>query len=236
MRSLLTSFFILVLALAVVVIAIPAELAERQSIVKIMALGDSITGSPGCWRAYLWQKLQQAGIKNTDFVGTLPAQGCGFTYDGENEGHGGYLAINIANQDLLPGWLSSTKPDVVVMHLGTNDVWNNKSPATITFAFSKLVDQMRASKPTMKILVAKIIPMNPSGCSECGQRVINLNNAIATWAPSKSTSASPITVVDVWTGFNTATMTSDGVHPNDAGTKVLGNSWYSAVAAAIKSS
>lgn len=41
----------------------------------------------GCWRAYLWQKLQQAGIKNTDFVGTLPAQGCGFTYDGENEGH-----------------------------------------------------------------------------------------------------------------------------------------------------
>lgn len=46
MRSLLTSFFILVLALAVVVIAIPAELAERQSIVKIMALGDSITGSP----------------------------------------------------------------------------------------------------------------------------------------------------------------------------------------------
>lgn len=167
---------------------------------------------------------------------------------------GGYLAVNIANQNLLPGWLSSTKPDIVVMHvslfltqraasaadkhlkLGTNDVWNNQSPATITTAFSKLVDQMRAAKPTMKILVAKIIPMNPSGCSECGQRVINLNNAIVTWAPTKSTSTSPITVVDVWTGFNTATMTGDGVHPNDAGAKVLANSWYSAVAAAIKSS
>lgn len=149
---------------------------------------------------------------------------------------GGYLAVNIANQNQLPGWLSASRPDIVLMHLGTNDVWNNQSPAAITTAFSKLVDQMRASKPTMKILVAKIIPMNPSGCSECGQRVINLNSAIASWAPTKSTSSSPITVVDVWTGFNTATMTGDGVHPNDAGAKVLANSWYSAVAAAIKSS
>lgn len=41
----------------------------------------------GCWRALLWQKLQQGGIKNTDFVGTLAGQGCGFQYDGENEGH-----------------------------------------------------------------------------------------------------------------------------------------------------
>ncbi|KAF3037386.1 hypothetical protein E8E12_008099 [Didymella heteroderae] len=209
MRLTLASIVALALSLAAVGLTSPIKLAERQSAIRIMALGDSITGSPGCWRAYLWQKLQQAGIRNTDFVGTLPAQGCGFTYDGENEGHGGYLAINIASQDLLPGWLSSTKPDVVVMHLGTNDVWNNHSSATITTSFSKLVDQMRASKSTVKILVAKIIPMNPSGCSECGQRVVNLNNAIATWAPTKSTSASPITVVDVWTGFNTATMTGD---------------------------
>jgi len=32
---------------------------------------------------------------------------------------GGYLATNIATQNLLPGWLSSTKPDVVIMHLST---------------------------------------------------------------------------------------------------------------------
>jgi hypothetical protein len=62
--------------------------------VKIMALGDSITGSPGCWRALLWQMLPAAEV---DFVGTLPPQGCGFPYDGENEGHGGYLATNVAN-------------------------------------------------------------------------------------------------------------------------------------------
>jgi len=107
----------------------------------------------GCWRALLWQKLQEANIKNTDFVGTLAGQGCGFKYDGENEGHGGYLATNIAKQNQLPAWLSSTKPDIVLMHLGTNDVWNKISPGNITAAFSTLVDQMRASKSTMQILV-----------------------------------------------------------------------------------
>ncbi|KAL6702896.1 hypothetical protein ACN47E_000858 [Coniothyrium glycines] len=236
MRFTLGSAALAAIYLAAAVTAAPTELAERQSTVRIMALGDSITGSPGCWRAYLWQKLQQAGIKNTDFVGTLPAQGCGFSYDGENEGHGGYLAVNIANQNLLPGWLSSSKPDIVMMHLGTNDVWNNQSPATITTAFSKLVDQMRASKPTMKILVAKIIPMAPSNCGDCGNRVIALDNAIGSWAASKSTSASPITVVDAWSGFSAQSMTVDGVHPNDAGNKVLANTWFQPLSNAIKAS
>ncbi|KAH8831362.1 SGNH hydrolase [Flagelloscypha sp. PMI_526] len=180
---------------------------------KIMPLGDSITGSPGCWRALLWQNLTTHGKTNIDFVGTLPAQGCGFTYDGENEGHGGYLATNIASQNLLPGWLSATLPDIVIMHLGTNDVWSNIAPATILASFSTLVDQMRASKSTMKIGVAQILPMNPSGCTECAARVVAFNAAIPAWAASKTTSASPITVVDQWTGFNDTTDTYDGVHP-----------------------
>jgi lysophospholipase L1-like esterase len=180
----------------------------------------------------------------------LAGQGCGFQYDGENEGHvrfqlllcatigsqlqGGFLAVNIANQNQLPGWLSSTKPDIVMMHLGTNDVWSNRSPQEITTAFSKLVDQMRASKPTMKILAAKIIPMNPSNCAECGPRVVALNNVIQTWAASKTTTNSPITVVDAWTGFNTNTMTGDGVHPNDTGNKQLADTWFQPLADAIR--
>lgn len=202
--------------------------------VRINALGDSITGSPGCWRALLYQKLQQAGVTNTDFVGTLPGQGCGIPYDGENDGHGGYLATGIVSNNQLPGWLSVSKPDIVMMELGTNDVWSNIAPATILNAFSTLVDQMRASKSTMRILVAKITPMNPSSCSDCAQRVINFNNAIPAWASGKSTSASPITVVDCWTGFNTATDTGDGVHPNDSGNQKLANSWFEPLKAAIQ--
>jgi len=42
---------------------------------KIMPLGDSITGSPGCWRAYLWRQLQSNGYRDIDMVGSLPGSG-----------------------------------------------------------------------------------------------------------------------------------------------------------------
>lgn len=198
--------------------------------VKVMALGDSITGSPGCWRALLWQMLPATRV---DFVGTLPGQGCGFPYDGENEGHGGYLATNVAGQNLLVDWLAATHPDVVMMHFGTNDVWSNLSPDTILAAFTTLVNQMRASNPRMKILVAQILPMKPSNCADCGQRVINFNATIPAWAKSLTTAASPITVVDQWTGFDDDTDTYDGVHPNDAGNQKIATRWFPSVSAAI---
>ncbi|GIG22774.1 hypothetical protein Cch01nite_34980 [Cellulomonas chitinilytica] len=201
--------------------------------VRIMALGDSITGSPGCWRALLWQKLQQTGYTNIDMVGTLPAQGCGFTYDGDNEGHGGYLVTNVAAQNQLVGWLSSAHPDVVVMHFGTNDVWSNISTQQILAAYTTLVNQMRASNPRMKILVAQIIPVAPSSCAECPGRTTALNAAIPGWAAGLTTSASPVTVVDQWTGWVPSTDTGDGVHPNDAGIVKMADRWYPALKAAL---
>jgi lysophospholipase L1-like esterase len=210
--------------------------APTFSATKIMPLGDSITGSPGCWRAYLWRKLQAGGYTNIDMVGTLPAPGCGFTYDGNNEGHGGYLVTNIASQSLLPGWLSATNPDIVLMHLGTNDVWNGRSTATILSAYTTLVKQMRAKNSAMKIIVAKIIPMDSSrSCGSCANGVIALNNAIPGWASGLSTSASPITVVDQWSGFSATSDTSDGVHPTDGGHQKMANKMYPVLVAALGS-
>jgi hypothetical protein len=40
------STFLAVLSVTAIVVAAPTELASRQSTVRIMALGDSITGSP----------------------------------------------------------------------------------------------------------------------------------------------------------------------------------------------
>jgi len=221
--------------LASLLFAIPSTQAApvaTAAATRIMPLGDSITGSPGCWRALLSRHLRETGHTNIDFVGTLPAPGCGFAYDGENEGHGGFLATNIARNNQLPGWLSATRPDIVMMHLGTNDAWSNIPASSILSAYTTLLNQMRASNPRMKLIVARIIPMNPTNCSACYQRVVSLNNAIPGWAQANTTAASPITVVDQWSGFNTATDTYDGVHPNDAGIQKMERRWYPAVVAA----
>ncbi|MEV0596945.1 cellulose binding domain-containing protein [Nonomuraea cavernae] len=203
---------------------------------RIMPLGDSITGSPGCWRALLWSRLQSSGHTDVDFVGTLPPQGCSIPYDGDNEGHGGALATNVANQNQLPAWLAASRPDIVLMHFGTNDVWNNIAPATILSAYTTLVSQMRAANPAMKILVAKIIPLNPPTCPDCGRRAVNLNDAIPAWAAATTTQQSPIVVVDQWTGFNTGTDTYDGVHPNAAGDQKISDRWFPALSSLLPTS
>ncbi|MEV4517843.1 cellulose binding domain-containing protein [Dactylosporangium sp. NPDC049525] len=217
---------------AALLLALPAGPAAAAA-VRIMPLGDSITGNPGCWRALLWNDLQSGGHTNIDFVGTQPPQGCSVPYDGDGEGHGGALVTAVADQNQLPAWLSASRPDVVLMHFGTNDVWSNRSTDTILAAYSKLVDQMRASNPAMRILVAQIIPMNPSSCTECAARVVALNAAIPAWAASRTTAASPVTVVDQWTGFSTATDTGDGVHPNATGDRKIANRWLPAVVRAL---
>lgn len=233
-RRLAALIVLLLAGMAAIGVIAAAPRSEAATPVRVMALGDSITGSPGCWRALLWQKLQQNGHTNVDMVGTLPAQGCGIAHDGDNEGHGGFLVTNVADQNQLVGWLAASKPDVVMMHFGTNDVWSNRPTDQILAAYSKLVDQMRASNPNMKILVAKIIPVAPSTCAECPARTVALNNAIPGWAAAKTTSASPITVVDQWTGWVPATDTYDGVHPSDpAGITKMANVWYPALTAVL---
>jgi glucose/arabinose dehydrogenase/lysophospholipase L1-like esterase len=201
--------------------------------VRIMALGDSITGSPGCWRALLWNQLQNNGFTDVDFVGTQAPQGCGFPYDGEHEGHGGALVTTVAQQNQLPSWLEAADPDVVLMHFGTNDVWSNRSTASILAAYRTLVDQMRAHNPDIAVLLAQIIPMNPSGCAECAARVVDLNAAIPAWAESISTERSPVVVVDQWSGFSTESDTGDGVHPNASGDQKIASRWYPALAAVL---
>ncbi|MFI8189431.1 GDSL-type esterase/lipase family protein [Streptomyces sp. NPDC085946] len=210
-----------------------ASAASAADPVRVMPLGDSITGSPGCWRALLWERLQSAGYTGADFVGTLSHQGCGRPHDGDNEGHGGELVTDVADRNLLPARLAATRPDIVVMHFGTNDVWSALPPDRILAAYTKLVGQMRDSNPDMRILVAQLIPMNPGTCAACAQRVVDLNARIPGWARATSTDRSPVTVVDQWTGFSTAADTYDGVHPDASGDEKIAARWFPALTALL---
>jgi lysophospholipase L1-like esterase len=222
------------LAAAAVVAAPPppvhADPSAAAEAVRIMPLGDSITGSPGCWRAHLWADLVELGHDGVDFVGTRPGDGCGFDYDGDNEGHGGYLVTDVASRGLLAGWLEHARPDIVLMHFGTNDVWSGVPTGTVLDAYTALVAQMREHDPDTVVLVAQIIPMDPDRtCAECGRRVAELNAAIPGWAEETGTEESPVVVVDQWTGFDTGTDTYDGVHPSAAGDRKLADRWREAL-------
>lgn len=46
-----------------------------------------------------------------------------------------------------------------MMHLGTNDVWNDLGAEVIIEAFTTMVDQMRENNPAMTILVSCLEPI-----------------------------------------------------------------------------
>jgi lysophospholipase L1-like esterase len=231
----LTSFAIHALLLALAsFVPFPAA---AQAQVRIMPLGDSITSSPGCWRAYLWNRLRTAGFTNIDFVGSgSDGGGCnpGFSYDFDNEGHSGFSITGIAAGNNLPPWLSAARPDIMVVHLGTNDMWGGHIPLQnkIT-AYTTLVGQMRANNPNMKIIIAQIIPMDASGCTTCMGDVTAFNNALVSWAAGLNTAQSPITLVDQWNGFDVVADTFDRVHPVTSGFIKMGDRFFPAVAQAL---
>jgi lysophospholipase L1-like esterase len=212
-------------------------------IVKIMPLGDSITGGTqgkSCWRAKLWKKLHADGYNDIDFVGSNKENSnCGVDYDSDSEGHSTIGITNIANNNQLPGWLSAAKPDIIMMHLGTNDIGYGLAQNHITMldienAYNKLLSQMRAYKPDIILLVAQIIPLTRgAACPNCARDVVALNTWIGQWGPAQSTAASPVVVVDQWTGFDVVRDTADGIHPNDGGHEKMASKWLGPLEAAI---
>ncbi|KAF2239567.1 carbohydrate esterase family 3 protein [Viridothelium virens] len=211
------------------------SLASAQSRqVRYMPFGDSITEIT-CWRGLLQQQFNSSGLNNVLFVGSENDQnpaGCPVTnYNEHNEGHSGFQAVNIANQNQLVGWLQQNPADVITMHLGTNDIaLGGQSTSNILAAFTKLVGQMRASNANMKIIVAQIIPIS---IASSNSQNVALNAAIPAWAQGLNSTASPIYVVDQYTGFNAATDLRDGVHPNASGDQKMAAKWFPALVTAI---
>jgi lysophospholipase L1-like esterase len=219
------------LALAALIASCQAQSAGGR--IRYMPFGDSITEIV-CWRSKLWQRLQSTQWATVDFVGSGRIENnCrDSSYDRDNEGHSGFLAIDIANRNQLAGWLQTNAADVVTMHLGTNDiVQQNKAVTEIITAFTKLVNTMRASNPNMKIVVAQIIPM---GFGNYNTKIQELNRAILPWAQGLNKTESPIWVVDQYTGFNANSDLRDGIHPNDSGDVKMTNVWYPAVVRAFE--
>ncbi|KAI9703943.1 MAG: hypothetical protein M1820_005725 [Bogoriella megaspora] len=215
------------------VAAIAGIAAAQNATVRYMPFGDSITEII-CWRGLLYQQLQAAGLTNVNFVGSNNDQnpaGCSVSsYDENNEGHSGFQAVNIANQNQLVGWLQQNPADVISMHLGTNDVVAGRTTSTILAAFTTLVGQMRNSNPNIKIIVAQIIPIS---IAQYNTQNVALNAAIPSWAAGLNSTASPIYVVDQYTGFSATSDLRDGIHPNAAGDAKMAAKWYPALVQSI---
>jgi hypothetical protein len=146
-------------------------------------------------------------------------------FDLDHEGHSGWRADQLRDGSYT--WANTYKPDIVLLHAGTNDLLQNQSiPSTID-DMSQLIDQLRRAKADVKILLAQIIGSTRE--QGLAPRIATYNQRILELASQKTTSLSPIYVVDQATGFDPETDTYDRLHPNAQGEKKMADKWYTAL-------
>jgi lysophospholipase L1-like esterase len=203
--------------------------------VRILPLGDSITQGSSERRSYrypLWTRLIDAGI-SFDLVGSQHSnrQGNpvwpdynGLSFDRDHEGHSGRRADQIL--DGLPDWLKGYTPDIVLLHIGTNDVYDGQSTQSIVDEIEEIIDLLRADNPRVTVLLARLIPVASPHENE---GIIDLNKHMDSIAASKATPESPVVVVDQNSGFDAEQDTYDGIHPNPVGEEKIAQEWTRAV-------
>ena len=144
---------------------------------RVLLLGDSITDNH--YRTILWRSLRDAGYQ-FDLVGSqhsYPLRAAasdlsmgGETFDTDHEGHTGWTADELlvgsqwdpAGGGGLNDWLAEYTPDIVALHIGTNDlIIGSLTPAEIAVDIGEVIEKLRSSNPNVVILLAQIIPYLP---------------------------------------------------------------------------
>lgn len=203
--------------------------------VRIMPLGDSITrGRTDHWsyRRDLEAALRDAGC-TFNFVGTQSGPGSGPgvpLVDRDNEGHSGLRTDQIRAR--MHNWLPGNGHDWALVHAGTNDVLQGTGISAARAELSRIIGKLRDANPNVGILLAQIIPNFPANEAA----VVALNDEIASLAAETTTAASPVIVVDHYSGYNSSNHNYDQIHPNDAGEAIMAVRWFDALRPRISSS
>jgi lysophospholipase L1-like esterase len=222
---------------------------------NILCLGNSITNGTSVFNSYrrgLWQMLHK-GNYDFDLIGSWSKHHMGgempdADFDMDHEGHSGWTAADIfhaPNWDSTRGniylWLEEYTPDIVLVELGTNDVFQCRKIPDVMKNFSDLIRLLRKKNKTVKIFFAQIPPLGPQWAEKklCGndtsydRSLRDLNKAIAIFVKNNSTISSPLFVVDQHSGI-TAADQYDDIHPNLPGEKIMAQRWFDAIRNYIK--
>jgi lysophospholipase L1-like esterase len=216
-------------AIACLQYAAPAGAEARTW--RIMPIGDSITESEGSYNSFrrpLWKMLNGAGI-DTDFVGSRSGNRDGEApnpdFDTDHEGHWGWRADRFLRDNNIENWSQTHQPDVILIHLGTNDIFQGQGVSGTIDEIGQIIDIVRGTNPRVIVLVAQIIPTSdPSRPS-----LQPFNEAIPGLVSSKDSADSPVRLVDQYTGFDATVDTYDGVHPNVSGENKMAQKWFDAL-------
>jgi lysophospholipase L1-like esterase len=211
--------------------------------VKIMPVGDSITEgkyTQGGYRKPLYQMLKDNGYSVT-FVGKEdngdPANDTGFSAGMENPNHEGYGSARIGmllnggtteKHTALPIKTSfaNNNPDVVLIMLGTNDIFGITPTDRMKQTMEKLISTIFEQNPRAIVILASIPPISKI---EARNADVNAYNAVLPEIVAKEKALNhKIEFADIHSVFtDPADLSGDKVHPSATGYNKMATLWYS---------
>ena len=224
--------------------------------INILPLGNSITNGTGSYNSYrrsLWQLLHKANF-NFDMIGSWALHHGGGPvpepdFDMDHEGHSGWTAHDVLqppgwdeHRGNIDKWLLLYRPDIVLMELGTNEVFQCLGAEKILDDMSLIIEKIRQKNKTVKILIAQIPPLGEQWAAKklCGtdtsyaEAIKIFNTSIVKFAQNNSTSRSSVIVVDQFTGVDPSKDMYDDIHPNTNGEKKMAERWFKALAPLLR--
>lgn len=226
---------ILIAFFCILCMPLTLHVAEKPAVahsgIRIMPLGDSITFGTGStanggYRVVLWKDCTAAQWQFS-FVGSQMS-GPSSLPDGSNEGHPGWRIDEVSKH--IVGWLKQYRPQIILLHIGTNDIIQNHQLATIVNRLQYLLEQIVTTEPNARVVVAQIIPLNKRGLDSTVQRY---NEAIPIIVQKMAERGNHITYVDMHSAVSITDL-SDGIHPNDVGYAHMAQVWYTALRSLIR--
>jgi len=219
--------------------------------INILTLGNSITNGTEVYNSYrraLWKKLHEANY-NFDMIGSWDKHHWGGEvpdpdFDMDHEGHSGWTAghmftppdWDIKSHGNIKEWLKEYSPDIVLVELGTNDVFQCRTADEVIKDFSELVSVLRAKNSRVKIFIASVLPLgqkwsvqNLCNSAPYGELINTLNKKIAVFVPGVTTKQSPVVLVDQFTGIDPVHHMYDDIHPNAEGERIVAERWFKAI-------
>jgi hypothetical protein len=220
----------------------------------ILPFGDSITwgwagventDDLGGYRAPLFA-LAVADGRSLTLVGSQadgPATVSGKTFPRNHEGHAGYTIDNSGSlmgvTPLVvdaPGVIRTSKPNIVLLMIGTNDMSNSVDLPNAPARLGKLIDDIFADAPDALIVVAQITPSQKGPANSSTQ---TYNAAIPGIVQQRVAAGKHLAVVNMNAAFVArsdwaSTLMTDSVHPNAAGYEIMAQTWYPAISGFLR--
>jgi lysophospholipase L1-like esterase len=121
------------------------------------------------------------------------------------------------------------RPNVVLVHAGTNDMLSDELAANATKNMGDLIDEIVAACPDATVVIAQLIPNRVNSTEE---RLVVFNSEIPAVVAKRANAGKKVMYYNFFNKLDTATDYSDDTHPNDQGYEKMALGWYAAISQA----